>query len=72
LWNWQETVVLLALLKGNAHLKTLCCLSALHYDKREELSRILPDYQPQVDAGEGFCELEPTGHFPASIWLQTV
>ncbi len=71
-WSWQETVVLLALLKGNAHLRTLCCLSALHYDKREDLSRILPDYRPQVEAGEGLSEREQDGHFPASIWLQTV
>jgi predicted O-methyltransferase YrrM len=71
-WSWQETVVLLALLQGNAQLETLCCLSALHYDKREELSRILPDYRPQVDVGEGLGEPEPEGHFPSSIWLRTV
>ena len=71
-WNWQETVILLALLKGNAHLKTLCCLSALHYDRREDISRILPDYHPQVDVGEGLSKAEAEGHFPASIWLQTI
>jgi len=71
-WNWQETVVLLALLKGNAHLTTLCCLSALHYDRREELKQIIPDYCPQVDREEGLCEPGTPGHFPASIWLQTV
>lgn len=57
---------------GNTHLKTLCCLSALHYDRSEELSPIVPDYSPQVDMGEGFAEPEPMGHFPASIWLETV
>jgi hypothetical protein len=47
----------------------LCCLSALHYDRREQLRAVVPDYEPQNDA-DGLRA--PGGrHFPASIWLLT-
>ena len=69
---WQETALLLALLKCNTRLKVSCCLSALHYERRDDLSRIIPDYNPQLDVGEGLSGYEPEGHFPSSIWLQTI
>jgi hypothetical protein len=68
---WQETALLLALLKGNPRLKVLCCLSALHYDRRFEMSAILTDYSPQMDVEEGLAEPDPRGHFPSSIYLIT-
>jgi hypothetical protein len=68
---WQETALLVALLQGNQHLRVLCCLSALHYDRRAEMARILPDYRPQIETGEGLAEADPQGHFPSSIWLAT-
>ena len=71
-FGWQETALLLALLKGNAQLKVLCSLSALHYDRPGELQRILADYLPQPEVSEGESEAEAGGHFPSSTWLQTV
>jgi predicted O-methyltransferase YrrM len=71
-FGWQETAMLLALLKGNVHLKVLSCLSALHYDRREELAQILGDYQRQEDGGPGLVSAGSPGFFPSSIWLQTL
>lgn len=68
---WQETALLLALLKGNSHLRVLCCLSALHYDARAWMARILTDYRPQAETDEGLAEPDPPGHFPSSAWLVT-
>jgi len=68
---WQETALLLALLINNDRLLVLSSLSALHYACPKELRELLPDYE----AADGFRGLalsaNPTGHFPASIWLQT-
>jgi hypothetical protein len=69
--GWQETGLLLALLKGNPHLSVLCCLSALHYDRRAGLARILANYRPQPEVSEGLSAQRATGHFPSSIWLLT-
>jgi len=71
-FGWQETSILLALLKGNAHLKVLCCLSALHYDRRQELRQILSDYKPQEECGPGLVSAGAPGFFPSSMWLLTV
>jgi len=72
LWNWQETALLLALLSGNKRLSVLACLSALHYDKSRDLQTILTDYLPQP--GDLGLALQPPGpgHFPSSIWMQTI
>jgi hypothetical protein len=59
---------LLALLKGNRTLRAMCCLSALHYDRRAEFRNVLPDYQPQEDEGHGFAK--GGGDFPCSLWLR--
>lgn len=69
-FSWQETALLLALLKGNNHLKVRCCLSALHYDERPALQQILTDYRPQAEGPDALFDIS-AGHFPASIWLQT-
>jgi hypothetical protein len=66
----QETSILLALLKWNPRLSVMCCMSALHYDLPEELARVLTDYRPQAEVGEGLSEHEAGGHFPSSIWLK--
>lgn len=71
-FGWQETSLVLALLKGNAHLRVLCCLSALHYDRREELRHILTDYRPQQESGPGLALAGAPGFFPSSLWLVTV
>ena len=53
-FDWQETSLLLALLKGNASLKVRCCLSALHDGRSGAVGEILPDY-------------DPARHFPTKI-----
>jgi len=68
-FDWQETSLLLALLKHNDRLSVLSCLSALHYDLTEELRAALPDYCPQTDLAEGLSPGIRGGHFPSSIWL---
>lgn len=68
-FDWQEGALLLALLKGNPGLDVLCCLSALHYGRQEQLKLICPDYEPDKDTGPGLGAI--TGHFPSSIWLRT-
>ena len=70
-FDWQETSLLLALLKGNPHLKILSCLSALHYGKRDALKAILPDYDQQEESGPGLAPRAARGHFPSSTWLVT-
>ena len=67
--DWQESVLVAALLTGNSRLRMLCCQSLLHHERPEALRGILPDYRPRpmvagLDAG--------TGHLPSSLWLQTV
>jgi hypothetical protein len=68
-FGWQETALLLALLKGNSGLRVLCCLSALHYDRREALREVLTYYSPQEEFAPGLAHASAAGHFPASIWL---
>ncbi len=67
----QETVLVLALLTHNSKLSVRACLSALHYDRPDQLAQVLPDYRPQ----SGFEGLRmsdsPPGHFPSSLWLST-
>ncbi len=66
---WQETALLLALLKGNSRMRTLCCLSALHYDRTEELKSVLSDYKPQESSVDGLANRRAPGHFPSSFYL---
>jgi hypothetical protein len=70
LWDWQETVLVAALLTGNPRLRVLCCQSALHDGAPERLGEILPDYMPlPMSAG---LDTGGSGHYPSSLWLQTV
>lgn len=69
-FDWQETSLLLALLKGNRNLQTLCCLSALHYRAQSAFRQILPDYTPQADTSGGLAPPGAPGHFPSSFWLR--
>jgi predicted O-methyltransferase YrrM len=70
-FGWQETALLLALLKNNPRLGVACCLSALHYDRQEAARAILTDYEPEVDAGPGLGSKGARGYFPSSAWLVT-
>lgn len=70
-FGWQETSLVLALLINNKKLSVLTCLSALHYDRTDQLRALLPDYQPR-DGSDGLDKSStPDGHFPASLWLRT-
>lgn len=70
-FGWQETSLLLALLTSNERLSLLSCLSALHYDRPEELAGLLSDYRPQANV-EGLAASDSDGgHFPCSLWLRT-
>jgi hypothetical protein len=60
----------LALLKENRRLEILCCQSALHYDRREDLKKILPDYVPRRNTDEGLSG-GGRGFFPVSLWLKS-
>ena len=70
-FGWQETALVIAWLTHNPKLQVLASLSALQYDRPNELKSILTDYQPQANV-EG---LRPSpsapGHFPSSLWLQS-
>lgn len=70
-FDWQETSLLLALLKNNPKLSVLCCLSALHYDESISLTHILSDYRPRPHRMAGLWTDTSEGHYPASAWLTT-
>lgn len=77
IFQWSETSLLHAFLIGNSGVEILFCLSQLHYDRKDALAKIFPEYAPQRDqdgligAGNGFIE-ETAEHFPASIFLRVV
>lgn len=70
-FDWQETVLVTALLVNNQMLRVRCCMSALHHGRPESLQRVFPEYS-RVTMVHGLLEtgLEH-GHFPSSLWLQT-
>jgi hypothetical protein len=70
-FEWQETVLLAALLTGNPHLEVLACLSALHYGQPANLAALLPDYQPQANDQGLAVPAAPQGYFPSSFWMRT-
>jgi hypothetical protein len=69
--NSQESVLLAALLSGNARLSVLASLSALHYDRSREMKSVLRDYDPQDNMEGMWASYLPPGDFPSSIWLET-
>ena len=70
-YDWQETSLVLALLKNNARLSVQCCLSALHYDRPKEMAALLTDYRPQSNDEGLRADKAGKGHFPCSLWLRT-
>jgi hypothetical protein len=71
----QETVLLHAFLIGNRNVEILFSLSHLHYDRRDCLMEVFPEYRPQPDSN-GLCEggygsFTAMGeHFPSSMYLR--
>lgn len=68
----NETSLLRAFLTFNQKFRILFCLSHLHYERREDLKSIFPDYEPQSDwNGLANEKCDPDiKHFPSSLWLQ--
>lgn len=73
LFQWMESAMLHAFLIGNQAYEILFCLSHLHYDRREALEDVFPEYVPQPDEdGLASREDEIKGYFPSSIYLKVV
>lgn len=73
--HWSETSLLRAYLAFNDRVKLLVCMSHLHYDRKEVLREVFPEYEPQADANglrpESARPFEQSAqHFPSSTWLQ--
>ncbi len=64
-----ETTLLRAFLINNAAFEVIASLSLLHYERREGLAAIFPDYVPQAD-DEGLRQGHEGLHFPSSLWLR--
>ena len=73
----SETSLLRAFLINNKKVRIIFCLSQLHYDRRDNLKEIFPEYDPQSDQNgliDGIYkpfEAIPQ-HFPSSIYIQLV
>jgi len=74
LYQWMETAFLQAFLMFNKSFAIEVCLSHLHYQRRDALRDIFPEYEPQMDneglANDGRGGTE--GHFPASIYIRSI
>jgi hypothetical protein len=71
----QETALLHAFLIGNRNVEILFSLSHLHYDRRDCLLEVFPEYRPQPGANGlregGYGSFTAMGeHFPSSTYLR--
>ena len=67
----NETALVAAFLACNTRYKILFALSMLHYERRQEMQSVLPEYQPESDwRGMRVGEYDQTKHFPSSLWLR--
>ena len=74
--HFNETSLLHAFLVFNNRIKIVFCMSQLHYERRDALREVFPDYDPQTEANglrngkhKPFAAIHE--HFPSSIYLQT-
>lgn len=68
-FDWQETALVAALLVGNSQFRVEAGLAALASAAHPCLSDTFPDYRPApTEAGL----ITGNGHYPSSLWLQTV
>jgi predicted O-methyltransferase YrrM len=74
-FQWMETAMLHAFLIHNGKDRIVFCLSQLHYDRRDAIREVFPEYKPQQDengllpdAYDPFSNHED--HFPSSILLR--
>ena len=70
-YDWQETSLVLALLKNNTRLSVQCCLSALHYDRPKQMATLLTEYRPEANIKGLQAAKAGKSHFPCSLWLRT-
>lgn len=73
--HWAETSLLHAFLIFNERIKIIACLSQLHYERKDVLQDVFPEYNPQPDVNglspETDKPFDPTPeHFPSSIYIQ--
>jgi Methyltransferase domain len=67
----NETALVAAFLACNTRYKILFALSMLHYERRQEMQSVLPEYQPESDwRGMRVGEYDQKKHFPSSLWLR--
>lgn len=74
-FQWSETSLLRAYLINNNKAKILFCLSQLHYDRKNILKEVFPEYVPQSDTDgliDGIYRPFETvsQHFPSSLYIQ--
>jgi Methyltransferase domain len=67
----NETALVAAFLACNTRYKILFALSMLHYERRQEMQSVLPEYKPESDwRGMRVGEYDDAKHFPSSLWLR--
>jgi hypothetical protein len=67
----NETALIAAFLACNTRYKILFALSMLHYERRQEMQSVLPEYKPESDwRGMRVGEYDDAKHFPSSLWLR--
>lgn len=74
-FHWAETSFLRALLIFNDKATIIFCLSHLHYERKEILREVFPEYNPQGDINglqlDKYTPFDPIPeHFPSSIYIQ--
>lgn len=69
LFQHMESALLQAMLAHNNRLEILFSLSMLHYDSRETMKEVFPEYRPATDVN-GLSQPDTDGHFPSSIYLR--
>ena len=67
----NETALVAAFLAFNTRYKIVFSLSMLHYERRQEMQSVLPEYNPESDwRGMRVGKYDPAKHFPSSLWLR--
>jgi hypothetical protein len=72
-FQWMETSLLRAYLIHNSRASILFSLSHLHYERRDVLARVFPEYSPALDEDGVSIARESSstgGHFPSSTYIQ--
>ncbi|CAN2050562.1 Class I SAM-dependent methyltransferase [Candidatus Magnetomoraceae bacterium gMMP-13] len=75
-FHWMETSLLRAFLIHNDRTRIIFSQSHLHYDRRDAMSEVFPEYNPQSDINGiqnkkvNFLSFLMDEHFPSSIYIQ--